>query len=321
MADVLTDFIIKPSAPFAAGVILFGVVWGFFKGVESVVTDDTKLEIAVWLLDIQTARKVDPWAKSFLKQFELVFGTKHLSIKCFLRSAVASLVCLLLTSAFILTETPLRIYDATNKGLGPVLSPWMTMFFGGVAKKQLEWAPLMLLCTLILPDYISLFETRLTLRLMTKWPSRFLLLACLCVDAAITGYTAMVASTVGNKFSELTFIDGWPGGLLEIFSLPGLTLDVLHMPLRVLVGQLHSSPFGQPFIRLLFYPGLFSLMWLWLYSGSGFLLKFAGRFDKFFEWFNRKFDVEKKPLSVIGLVAGALVAVVYWGAVIVSRIV
>jgi hypothetical protein len=34
-----------------------------------------------------------------------------------------------------------------------------------------------------------------------------------------------------------------------------------------------------------------------------------------FRWFNSKLDVEKKPLQSIGLVAGALVAVVYWGVV------
>jgi hypothetical protein len=36
--------------------------------------------------------------------------------------------------------------------------------------------------------------------------------------------------------------------------------------------------------------------------------------------FNRNFDIEKKPLQSIGLVAGALVAIVYWKAVIVSRV-
>jgi hypothetical protein len=39
----------------------------------------------------------------------------------------------------------------------------------------------------------------------------------------------------------------------------------------------------------------------------------ARHFDIGFGWFNRKFDIEKKPLSAIGLVAGALVAVAYWG--------
>jgi hypothetical protein len=50
------------------------------------------------------------------------------------------------------------------------------------------------------------------------------------------------------------------------------------------------------------------------------LLKAARRFDIGFEWFNRKFDIEKKPLQSIGLVAGALVSLVYWVAVIVSRV-
>jgi hypothetical protein len=52
---------------------------------------------------------------------------------------------------------------------------------------------------------------------------------------------------------------------------------------------------------------------VWRCAGSGLLLRFARRFDKFFEWFNSKVDIEKKPLSAIGLVAGALVAVMYWG--------
>lgn len=50
---------------------------------------------------------------------------------------------------------------------------------------------------------------------------------------------------------------------------------------------------------------IFSSIWLWLYAGSGFLLKAARRFDIGFDWFNRKFDIEKKPLSAIGLVAGS----------------
>lgn len=62
-------------------------------------------------------------------------------------------------------------------------------------------------------------------------------------------------------------------------------------------------------------------IWICLYTASGFLLKAARRFDIGFEWFNRKFDIEKKPLQSIGLVAGVLVAVGYWAAVIVSRVV
>jgi hypothetical protein len=69
------------------------------------------------------------------------------------------------------------------------------------------------------------------------------------------------------------------------------------------------------------FPAFFTSIWLWLYAGSGLLLKAVRRFDIGFDWFNRHFDIEKKPLQSIGLVAGALVAVVYWAAVIVSRVV
>jgi hypothetical protein len=79
-------------------------------------------------------------------------------------------------------------------------------------------------------------------------------------------------------------------------------------------------PHGSTKTPFLF-PALVSRTWLWLYVGSGFLLKAARRFDVGFDWLNRKFDLEKKPLQAIALVAGALVALVYWGAMIVSRVV
>jgi hypothetical protein len=74
-------------------------------------------------------------------------------------------------------------------------------------------------------------------------------------------------------------------------------------------------------MALWFYPALFTSIWLWLYAGSGFLLRFARRFDIGFHWFNSKADIEHKPLSAIGLVAGALVAVIWWTVLIVKWIV
>jgi hypothetical protein len=83
----------------------------------------------------------------------------------------------------------------------------------------------------------------------------------------------------------------------------------------------HATDFHQTARWLsIVIPAFLTSIWLWLYAGSGFTLKFARRFDIGFQWFNRHFDIEKKPLQSIGLVAGALVAVVYWTAVIVSRI-
>jgi hypothetical protein len=57
--------------------------------------------------------------------------------------------------------------------------------------------------------------------------------------------------------------------------------------------------FGKP--RCGFYTDFFTS--IWPYAGVGFLLKSTRRLDSGFDWFNRKFDIEKKPLQSIGLVA------------------
>src|ERR1035441_7523275 len=80
----ITKLIQSPPGQLAAGGVLAGIVWKFFERVEAVLTDNTKLEIAVWLLGRKkVGPKVEPWPETFAKVFDRVFGTKHLSWKCF----------------------------------------------------------------------------------------------------------------------------------------------------------------------------------------------------------------------------------------------
>lgn len=84
---------------------------------------------------------------------------------------------------------------------------------------------------------------------------------------------------------------------------------------------LRSSQLATAMARLSIVPILISSLWMWLPTVSGMLVSVARRFDLGFDWFNRHFDIERRPLSALGLVAGALVAFVYWAAVIVARFV
>jgi hypothetical protein len=59
MADALTPitaFINSPPGVLVAGGVLAGVVWKFFDKVEKKLNDDTKLEMAVWLLDVKAGQ-------------------------------------------------------------------------------------------------------------------------------------------------------------------------------------------------------------------------------------------------------------------------
>ena len=48
-----------------------------------------KDEIALWLMGAQSEEN---WSRSFTSLFDAVFGAQHLSLRCFIRSAVTSLV-------------------------------------------------------------------------------------------------------------------------------------------------------------------------------------------------------------------------------------
>ena len=93
----ITNLITSPPAQIAAGGVLAGIVWKFFEKVEAVLTDDAKLRIAVWLLELRTAQKVESWPETFANVFDRVFGKEHLSWKCFLRSSMASCTAIGLT--------------------------------------------------------------------------------------------------------------------------------------------------------------------------------------------------------------------------------
>src|SRR5713101_5946387 len=97
MADTLTtitNLINSPPGQVLAGSALAGIVWKFFERVEAALNEDTKLEIAVWLLGLKTAERIQNWPDTFAKVFDRVFGTKHLSWRCFGRSFLASLAAI-----------------------------------------------------------------------------------------------------------------------------------------------------------------------------------------------------------------------------------
>jgi len=281
----ITKLIQSPPGQLAAGGVLAGIVWKFFERVESVLKDDPKLEIAIWLLGVKVGQKLEPWPGTFAKVFDRVFGSDHFPWKCFWRSCVAS--SFTWAACFAATFVAIRLPSHNYR----------------IARVYLFARMLIALFANVLPDYLSLLQTRRILKLVAGTVSsggRIALFLVALIWSWLFAVTALEISYLG----------------LSIFWSSEPQYWLLDWPV-----SLNRINLSDPFIQGLMFPAFFTSIWLWLYAGSGFLLKAARRFDIGFEWFNRKFDIEKKPLQCIGLVAGALVAVVYWAAVIVSRVV
>jgi|ERR1017187_8695516 hypothetical protein len=312
MPDALTTFmklIQSPPGQLVAGGALAGIVWKFFERVESVLNENTKLEIAIWLLG---RKKLSPsfqnWPDTFAKVFDQVFGKRHLSWKCFDRSTTAT------TISFWV-------------GIGCTLSfqnPWMrsrvpTWFsFGHRTLIDLPLFNLILVALLFaadvyLPDYVLLLKSRYCLHVMTKMTSISGSCIVLVIDTLVTTFisalSACLLALLVLKFGPRPDATQC-GHYIEVLT------SALSHPLRLVQEAVRMAQVTA----IVLFPAFWTSIWLWLYAGSGFILKAARRFDIGFDWFNRHFDIEKKPLQSIGLVAGALVAVLYWGAAFVVRV-
>src|ERR1035438_8299153 len=192
--DIVAKLIQSPPGQLAAGGVLAGIVWKFFERVEAVLTDQTKLEIAVWLLGVKVSQKVEPWPETFAKVFDRVFGTKHLSWRCFGRSCLATLIASVICAVGLFAY--LRPFDSfPYSGPGPQSE-------GEVAALVLRLA-VMSSIFLCLFDYASLLETRFTLHLLHRWSSWYAVLILLLADVVVTGVTGVIPSYFGNLGSTL----------------------------------------------------------------------------------------------------------------------
>jgi hypothetical protein len=153
------------------------------------------------------------------------------------------------------------------------------------------------------PGYLSLLKSRRFLKVMrtpqvgTALPMPLLIATDFLISAAIAAAIPTAASVLYTLVSGL------------FFQSP----EAVHRNLQLLTGPwptLGATSGTLPLAAFL-YPNFFTVLWIAVYGLAGLILTGARALDIGFEWFNRHFDIEKKPLQSIGLVAGALVAMLY----------
>lgn len=287
LADTLTHLIQSPSAQIVAGATLAGFVWTMAGRVEAVLADNTRMEVAIWLLDREKNAeglnaKAQNWPSTFASIFDTVFGERHLTWRCFRRSCLVS-ACGVVLMFFL---------------WGVVHPDKFIAYFRSNPYPLVEYIPKFLFVS-VLPDYISLLKSRFLIRFMGK--ANPLTIAFLI----LLDFVATLAIAVG------TF-------LLYDYAFIGAEhrkddLQILHE------GPTLDSRPGMAPLSAVLYPAFFATIWVTLYGVSGLALKFATRIARGLSWLSRKLDIEKKPVQSMGLVASVLVAFVYWTVMVVAK--
>jgi hypothetical protein len=169
----------------------------------------------------------------------------------------------------------------------------------------------------VLPDYLSLLKTRKLLSFMAKSGTLIHILLVL-LDFAIAYIIASVTTVVAFVFMYAIYA---PSGISR------LSVEFVQLKEKYLWQLLVYYPFKLRVPRMgvfsviWFIPAFLTSIWLWLYVGSGLLVRAAYHLDSFRVLMARTLKVSEKPLQCIGLVAALILTLVYWALLIVAEVV
>jgi hypothetical protein len=251
--------------------VVGGFVTLFEKGGD-ILRPESRKSISQWLN--QVAVPEPGWPTHFATLFDRVFTGKHLSLRCFVRSSGASLAA-----------------------VGAITLLWLAIARDtGVFWESVPLSILLLALFNLVPDYLSLLETRYAIRIMTRWRSGGVHGLILLAD--------LVASL--GIFVILSYV-GWNVLFTLANSAPPITpaayLEMLREAVNIRDDNLMLS--------VPLYSTLFTSVWAWLFAGSGLAFKVLTRSNRVLAFFRRHLNIEEHPTRSIGLLAALAITFLY----------
>jgi hypothetical protein len=277
-------------------VVVAGSVLGVFELGERLASQRAKDALSKWLLsfDIQKARALPDGTQEL---FERIFGERHFSLKCFIRSSAFSLGAVSFIAILLLLVDPKQfkhgVMVVPDEGVFSPFSPLMSFLF------WLPWS--------IVIDYVSLFKTRFILRIFTRVRRINAKAAIPIMVIDYVGYTVIfsigvtlitlgtlgIARGLEGKNGWSVLVGGFP------FIILGHAIDAFFIPPRL-----------ADVYTMFFWAGLAPSIWMWLYVAALFVTLAFLRSEKLINWLRWFLDVEKNPFRSIGAVAAALAFIV-----------
>ena len=273
------------------------------------------------LKDIGRILKDTSWERSVQpstiidRVFKLTFGESHLSWRCAFASAYATLVFCSLFTVIITATTKRFVYGY----------PASEVFFHP-AQALPTWTVVALIT--VIPDYMALGKTRLLTRSMTTDNSAALGGVMLVVlDVVLSGIISLATAcvifvaVVTALHSWYNLGNFWYKYVLNVIfptnEISGAIYATNRPVLRSLsaVGELVVDSVLEPFggkssilspFAIVFWSTMLTSIWTILILLSTAIIKLLAPLQRFTAWF---FNVERNPLTAVGVVSGALVMI------------
>lgn len=264
---------------------------------DRVLARDRRRELGGWLIDdLPADARVDALPKAFIEWFDRLFRSKpvdvfgvQIHVPSFWRSALASFLAL---CAATIVWFATKGGFSTPPGGGTNVTLLLVMYGGATV------------LTNIIPDYLSLIESRFVLGVMSETRSLLGKLALLIADAIAT--------------AAIVFFFLWGSGYLLLPLVPDDSLytvgcltrenfDLARMIDITIAGLTFSTPPGTinyDVSSIYIFSSFFTSFWVWLYLGSSLLVRIAVLVPGLRAFLRRACRVEDYPLRVLAIVSG-----------------
>lgn len=270
---------------------------GLFREAEHAMTPESRGAVRDWLLQRGVAPRRPNWPTTFIALFDAIFTDEHFSWTCFQRSALISVSMIIILLAAVV-------------GLGSVPADVVR---GPIWESQ-TYIPYRLLSFLVfaaginvIVDYLSLLETRAVLSWMSTSDRTAAHLGYIGLDFLLTGLIF-----VGFLFlaQPVLYPLYQPPTAPPLFTIDGAMRVIASMK-DALTAIVRASIYADRPPVVMVYSTLFTSVWIWLYAGTGLLLRFVYPVLQGLDALKNHFDVEARPVHSMGLLLAVVVSGIF----------
>ncbi|WP_089725733.1 hypothetical protein [Candidatus Thiosymbion oneisti] len=264
-----------------------GGVIALFSLAEKVTQDSAKERVSAWLKNIKMPASTDNWAAEFGRMFDAIFGERHLSIRCFLASSVASVLSVVIISILIANIMPNEIKEAMLRAIensyGSLIGGYLILV--GLVN--------------LLPDYVSLLETRLVISIIGSSDKPSTIAVAILLDAFATLLIWLISILLFSTLLAWLFLEpnSWWSAIQIIWE-ELLGLSSIELPIDYLLITLAGSTY-------------FTSVWIWLYLAGGGAVKLYYFLTSKTKLFFSFLDLERRPFLSLGFAACILITILF----------
>ena len=259
-----------------------GFVWYLFERTDKIAKEEIRSSATKFLYSLEIGVSLSLWSTHFSHAFDTLFGKKHLSLTCFLRSSIASIFAAILSFIVYLVIRPENV-------LSKEFFDIIKMLF------------LAIITINIVMDYVSLLETRWIIKLIGNNPNTINIFYLLILDLILTSLIFTIFFIL--LFPLFTFVF-----LGEMVSWQQ-TISMFPSVIKNNIFFLGPPPAE---LGILFYSTFFTSFWVYLYALSCLGIISVSKLKKPWAFLKNRFlNIESNPILVIGWFATLLVVIIY----------